>query len=119
MPFSFNLKISTSCETLSKNLDMSKKTLLISNPLSKDVKISWVIDNSWLTQESPAWKPDWFLEMSLIAFSPYLSKNVSSSERVKPRFLVTFNIIINHFFPEISLKFLNSFRRHEDFPHQY
>ena len=79
---------------------MSKKTLLISNPLSKDVKILWVIDSSWLTQESPAWKTDWFLEMSLIAFSPYLSKNGSSSERVKPRFLVTFNIIINHFFPE-------------------
>ena len=36
---------------------MSKKTLLTPNPLSKDVKISWVIDNSWLMQESPGWKP--------------------------------------------------------------
>ena len=51
----------------SKALDMSKKTLLISNPLSEDVKISWVIDNSWLIQEFPGWKPDWLLETSLLA----------------------------------------------------
>ena len=50
-----------------KTLDMSKKTLLTSNPLSQDVKISWVIDNSWLLQESSGWKSDWFLEMSLLA----------------------------------------------------
>ena len=46
---------------------MSKKALLTSNPLSKGVKISWVIDNRWLMQESPGWKPDWALEMSLLA----------------------------------------------------
>ena len=46
---------------------MSKKTLLTSNRLSKGVKISWLIDNSWLMQESPGWKPDWFLEISLLA----------------------------------------------------
>ena len=46
---------------------MSKKTLGTSNPLLKDVKISWVIDSSWLMQESPGWKPDCFLEMSLLA----------------------------------------------------
>ena len=46
---------------------MPKKTLLTSNSLSKGVKISWVIDNSWLMQEPPSWKPDWFLEMSLSA----------------------------------------------------
>ena len=46
---------------------MSKKTLLTSNPLSKEVKILWVIDNSWLMQESPSWKPHWLLEMSLLA----------------------------------------------------
>ena len=45
---------------------MSKKILLTSNPLSKDVKISWIIDNSWLIQESLGWKPDQFLEMSLL-----------------------------------------------------
>ena len=53
----FNLKISPSCQTLSKPLDMSKKTLLTSNPLSKDVKILWVSDNSSLMQESRGWKP--------------------------------------------------------------
>ena len=67
MSFCFNLKISPSCQTLSKALDMSKETLLTSDPLSKDVKISWVIDNSWLMQESPGWKPDWFLQMTLLA----------------------------------------------------
>ena len=46
---------------------MSKKTLLTSNPVSKNVKILWVIDKSWLIQESPGWEPDWFLEMSLLA----------------------------------------------------
>ena len=66
MLFCVNLKIRLACQTLSKGLDMSKKTRLTSNPLSKDVKISWVIDNSWLIQESPGWKPDWFLEMSLL-----------------------------------------------------
>ena len=67
MPFCFNLKISPSYQTLSKALDMSKKTLLTSNPLSKDVKISRVSDNSRLMQESQGWKPDWFLEMRLLA----------------------------------------------------
>ena len=67
MPFCFNLKISPSYQTLPKALDMSKKTLLTSNPLSKDVKISWLIDNSWLMQESPGWKLDWFLERRLLA----------------------------------------------------
>ena len=67
MPFYFNLKISPSYQTLSKALDMSEKTHLTSNPLSNRVKTSWVIDNGWLIQESPGWKPDWFLEMSLLA----------------------------------------------------
>ena len=67
MPFCFSLKISPSCQTLSKVLVMSKETLPTSNPFSKDVKISWVIDNNWLMQESPGWKADWFLEMSLLA----------------------------------------------------
>ena len=40
MPFCFSLKITPSCQTLSKALDMSKKTLLISSPSSKDLKIS-------------------------------------------------------------------------------
>ena len=42
-----------------------KETLLTSNPISKDVTISWVIDDSWLMQESPDWKPEWLLDMGL------------------------------------------------------
>ena len=52
MPICFNLRISHLCQTLSKALNMSKKTLLTSSPISNDVKILWVIDNSWLIQES-------------------------------------------------------------------
>ena len=67
MLFSFNVEISPSCQTLSKALGRSEKTLLTSNPLSKDVKTLCVIDNIWLIQESLGSKPDWFLEMSLLA----------------------------------------------------
>ena len=35
MPFCFNWKISRLCQTLFKDLDMSKETLLTFNPLSK------------------------------------------------------------------------------------
>ena len=66
MSFCFDLEISPLCQTLSKALDMSKKTLLTSSPISKHVKILWIIDNSRLIQESLSWKPDWFLEMSLL-----------------------------------------------------
>ena len=62
MPFCFNLKISTLCQALSKAVDMSKKTLVTSNPLLNDVKVSWVIDSSRLIQASTGWKPDWFYE---------------------------------------------------------
>ena len=58
MSFCFNLKINLSYQTLSKALDMSQKTLLTSNPSSKDSKNSWVIDIRSLIQESPGWKPD-------------------------------------------------------------
>ena len=37
MPFCSSLKITPSCQTLSKALNMSKKTLLTSNPPSKDL----------------------------------------------------------------------------------
>ena len=47
-----NFKISALCQTLSKALGMSKKTLLASNPLSKEVKILLLIDSSWLRQKS-------------------------------------------------------------------
>ena len=66
MPFCFNLKIIPSCQTLSKALDISKKTLLTSNPSSNDLEILWVIDNNWLILESPCLKPDWFGEIRLL-----------------------------------------------------
>ena len=59
----FQFEINPIVPDISKILDMSKKTLLTSKSLSKDIKMLWVIKNSWLIQESPGWKPDWFLEM--------------------------------------------------------
>ena len=47
------------------------------------------------------------------------SKNVSSKERLKPWFVLTFNIIISHIFPENTLKFLKRFRRYEEILCQY
>ena len=35
----------------------------------------------------------------------HFSKNVSSKERVKPWFFVTFNITLRHIFPENFIKF--------------
>ena len=64
MLFCFNLKLSPSCQFLSKPLDMSKKKLLRFNPILNDVNISWVTDNICLMQE---WKLEWLLEMSLLA----------------------------------------------------
>ena len=48
--------------TLSNAFDLSRKTLLTLSPTSKDSYISWVIDNSWLIQESSGLKPHWFNE---------------------------------------------------------
>ena len=44
---------------LSKTLDMSRNTLRTSKPWSSDWYVSWVIDKSWLMQESPGLKLDW------------------------------------------------------------
>ena len=65
--FWFSLRRKPSCHTLSKALDISKKTYLTSNPLSNDLYISWVIASNWLTQESPGLNPDWFGEIILIS----------------------------------------------------
>ena len=46
-------------------------------------------------------------------------KKFSYRERVKPCFFVTCTIIISHIILENSLKFLNSFRKFEDFLSQY
>ena len=64
MPFYFNCYIRPSCNTLSKALDMYRNT---SKPLSKELKISWVIDRGWLTQESPGLNPDCFGKIRLLS----------------------------------------------------
>ena len=46
-------------------------------------------------------------------------KSESSKENVKPWFFVTFNVIVSHNFPQISLKFITSFRSYEEFLCQY
>ena len=66
IPFCFNLYISPSCHTLSKALDMSRNTPLTSKPLSKEVKISWVIDRSWFMQESSGLNLDYFGVITLL-----------------------------------------------------
>ena len=55
IPFCFSLKIIPSCHTLSNAFEISRKTPLTSNQLSKDLCISWVIDKSCLIQSLLAW----------------------------------------------------------------
>ena len=49
-----------SCQTLSKAFDLSKRTPLTSAVgfSSKEVWISWIIDNNWAVHESSGRKPD-------------------------------------------------------------
>lgn len=58
--FWFNLKIRPLCQTLPKDLDMSKNTNRILRPSSKDFKIWCIIDRNWLVQKSPGLNPGWF-----------------------------------------------------------
>ena len=59
-PFCLSLKIRSSCQTLSKALEMARKTALTSDPSSSDWFISCAIDKSWFRQASPVLNPDWF-----------------------------------------------------------
>ena len=63
IPFCSNLKMRPACQTLSNAFHMSRKTPRTSYPSSSDEYISWVIDKSWLIQESPGLKPEWFVEI--------------------------------------------------------
>ena len=67
MPFCSGLKVTSRCQTLSKALDMPKKTFLTFRLSSNILQISLVIDNRWLMRESPGLKPDWFVVISLYA----------------------------------------------------
>ena len=80
MPFRYSLKMIPSCHTLSNTFAISRNILLTSRPSSKELYISWVIDNNWLIQESPGLKPDWLKEISLFPrknFKISLSTNLS------------------------------------------
>ena len=102
MLFGFNLKISPLYQTLSRGLFYQGLTLsnavvhlfltkliLISYPLSKDVKISLLIDNSWLAQESRDLKPIWFLEIRLFL--------IVTVYRERRNWTIIFNILLNTF----------------------
>ena len=71
IPFCFNLYISLLYHTLSKALDMSRKNIHLTSyssmSLSKEVKISWVIDSSSFIEASPALKPGSFGEIRLLS----------------------------------------------------
>ena len=53
-----SLKISPSCHTLSKALEMSRNISKTSSCISKTLKILWLIERSWLMQESPGLNRD-------------------------------------------------------------
>ena len=61
MPTEFRLNNRLSCQALSNNWQISRKTGIVSKEgqQSKDLKVWWVIDNNWLPHESDEWKPDW------------------------------------------------------------
>ena len=69
-PTELSLKISPSCHTLSKNLDISKKRHKIQQKgMHQRLNIIlWTMDNSWFTQESLARKPDWSAESHLCSW---------------------------------------------------
>ena len=63
MPNLFSLYISPSFQTLSNPSDKSRQTALTSDDefVSKALSISFVIANSWRTQESLERNPDWLM----------------------------------------------------------
>ena len=56
--------------TLSNACD-TRNTPLTLGPSSKELYISWVIDNSWLIQVSPGLKPDWLVEIGLFSIENF------------------------------------------------
>ena len=80
MPFWVSLKMIPSCQTLSNAFEISRNTRVTSRPSSKELYISWVIDKSWLIQESPCLKPDWLAEISLFSIkNSNISLNINLS----------------------------------------
>ena len=59
--------------------EISRKTPLTSNP-HQDLHISWVLDKSWLIQESSGLEPGWFEEIKLFSIRNLnISLNISLS----------------------------------------
>ena len=86
MSFWVSLKMIPSCHILSNAFEISRNTLLTSRPSSKELYLSWVINNSWLIQESPRSKPAW-----LVKISQFSIKNSN----------ISLNINLSRIFPNI------------------
>ena len=82
-----------SCHTLSNAFDISKKTLLTSSPTSKDLYVSWVIDNSWLMQELPG-----FDKISLFSIKKL---NILLNSNLSRIFLQIGNNDTERYFPSV------------------
>ena len=63
IPLCFNLEIIPSCHALINAFDISRKTFWTSYSSPINFYISGVIDKSWLRQESPGLKPEWFFKI--------------------------------------------------------
>ena len=57
IPFWRSFKISPTCHTLSKAFEIPRNNSRTSRPTSKALIISWLIESSWLMQESSGLKP--------------------------------------------------------------
>ena len=80
MLFCFSLKIILLCQNSSNAFEILQKTPFTSNPSSKDLYILWLINKTWLIQESSGLKPDWFEEIKLFSLRNLnISLNISHS----------------------------------------
>ena len=71
----FHMKITASV-TKTPHRDSGMCYFLHLTIFSSYTYTSWIIDNSWSIQKSPGWKPDWFLEMRLLAEKQFKNKHM-------------------------------------------
>ena len=67
IPFWRRLKISPSCNTLSKALEIPKTIPQTLRPISRALNISWLIEGCWLMQKFLGLNPDWFAAKRLFS----------------------------------------------------
>ena len=67
MPFCSNFRSRPICQTLSNAIETYKKLPRVSQPSSREWQMLWVIEKSWLTQESLCLKPDWFGDIKFLS----------------------------------------------------